>query len=89
MTENVDNLEIRVNRGEVMARFLDDELIQQVFKGLDEQYYFRWKAADTPEQREELRAEARAFDTLSRSLKGVVDDGHSAKHQIEQRNKAI
>lgn len=83
-----EDLETRINRGEMIDRFLKDAYVQEVFRTGEEIYYKRWKQAETPAQREEIRAEARAFDTLTVWLQGVVDDGTSAKHQLEQRNKS-
>ena len=88
MSVTAEDLELRINRGETMARFLGDEIIQQVFSTMEELYFKRWKQAETPEQREELRAEARAFEALSRGLQGLVDDGNSATNQLNQRNKS-
>lgn len=87
MTPDELDLDERIRRGNAVARFLTDEDIQKVFNGMEEAYFRRWKESQNPTDREDLRAEARAFDTLNRALLGIVNDGDSAKHQLQQQNK--
>jgi hypothetical protein len=88
MTSDELSQEDRVTRGEEIARFLENPHILAVLNGMDNAYYQRWKQVTTVEDRENLRAEARAFETFAAAIRGFVDDGLTAKHQLEQRYKA-
>jgi hypothetical protein len=69
-------------RGERIAAFLKDEVVQAVFTGLRLSYYEAWVEASDPAEREKLHATARALDDLSHALSRIVASGDRAHHEL-------
>lgn len=76
-----------IQNGREVEVFMQNPVIRSVFEELDRLYYTKWRAAATPEERNELWAQARALDVLQESLQAVVDAGKRAIHDAERATR--
>ncbi len=83
-----DLKEQAIRDADVIASFLGNESIKRVFVAWDAVLWRRWKEAPSPAEREELHAEARAFDHLAECLRAVVATGERDKHELELDERA-
>lgn len=83
----MEDREKAVLNGQEVQKFLHNPVIVSVFDELDRMYYDKWRAAATPEAREELWAQARALDVLVESLTAVVQAGELVNHQMERATR--
>jgi hypothetical protein len=75
--------------GQHVERFMNDEVIQQVFRERKLLYFEQWLAAPDAAAREQIYAEARAFSALGTALQAVVNAGVAelAQKDLERRSE--
>ena len=76
-----------IRHGEAISRLLNDESVQQVLTDLEARYYAKWKAAETPAERELLWAQMRVVSDFEMVLKGTVDSGLVEVAMVERRER--
>jgi hypothetical protein len=70
--------EQKIRAGHRIEQFLSDEEVQAGFTRLHADYYKAFRAAKTPEEREQAWAKARALDDLATELVASVQRGKVA-----------
>jgi hypothetical protein len=79
----------REEAGRRIDTFLHDELVDACLTVMKERAYQMFLAATTDGDRVMAQARAKVLDDFTASLRGVVDDGELAKHDREQRERAL
>jgi len=76
----------RVARGERAAALLRDEILQDAFTYLDEQFMQAWRqtSVNDTEARERLYYLSQALSSLQDYIQGVVTDGKLAQATLEE-----
>lgn len=81
-----DKTEHEIRRGEHAATLLNDELLQEVFATMKQEYMTKW--LDSPERdvegRERLRMMVKLLDKLRGDLAMVLETGKFAKLSLAQ-----
>jgi hypothetical protein len=75
--------------GQHVERFLNDEVLQQVFRERKLLYFQQWLDAPDTAAREQIYAEAKAFASLGSALQAVVNAGAQelAQQDLERRSE--
>lgn len=69
--------------------FLNDRILQEIFRERKLLYFEQWLRSNDPSERERIFAETRAFDSLGVALQAVVDAGLHEQIQpaLERRSQ--
>jgi hypothetical protein len=78
--------EEQIRLGDMAAHLLDDEIAQEVFRRMAEQYASAWAATrpEEAEKREQIYYQAQALNDFQQHLKIVADTGKFERAQIDR-----
>lgn len=71
-----------------IARFLDDEVVQQALAAMQKSAYQAFLMAEDDDGRREAHAKAKVLDTFEAALRAVVDEGERERLEQERRDRA-
>lgn len=77
--------EERLRRASRIQEFLNDEIIDHVFRRLERKYYEEFKKSKSAEERARTQGKANVLDDLLLEMKIVLDDGEMVVQQIAKQ----
>jgi len=89
MVEQPEVNEVLIRHADAIARMLGDKSVQQVFTDLDAKYAKDWKAASSPEERENLWYKQRVLGELKFVLEGAVVAGQAEAARIASLTRQV
>lgn len=76
-----------IEYGHVARQFVDSTAGKALLDEMGARYVAEWKAAQTPQDRENAWALARALDNVRLALRAVADAGEFEQHTLDKANK--
>jgi hypothetical protein len=84
----IDWKEQAIRDAETIDSFLKHESVRRVFDDYRNLLWEKWKDAPDPAAREEIHAQARAFDGLAAHLRAAVASGERETFELGQLERA-